>query len=93
MMNWLVRRWLRRHAAEILEGYARLSHSTWTGWMHHLFQHAWLLPGGDVRLPAALVSQALRQMKTGFAGLTDAEQSNDREEARKYLAMLYDLAR
>ena len=82
--------------SEQLEKVAALCHDQWSGWMRYLFSKCDLeissvlsaLENGAVIMPKWAAERWSRQMKTPYAELSEDEKESDRNEARKFLAML-----
>ncbi|OHD26961.1 MAG: hypothetical protein A2Y38_08065 [Spirochaetes bacterium GWB1_59_5] len=73
---------------KLKEDLAAQAHTAWAGWMKYLFLKATPCTDGSVNIPAYLVARWQRQMLTSYAELPENEKESDREEARKYLAIL-----
>ena len=71
---------------ELREQLAALAHAQWSGWMRHLFSKLYMLPNLGVdqqgyRMRQIEYDRWLRQVKTPYADLSEAEKESDRKEA------------
>ena len=71
-----------------VETLADAAHTAWSGWMEYLFGKAVENEDGSLTIPADQAQRWKRQAATSYAELSDEEKESDREEARKYIAVL-----
>ncbi len=64
---------------------ADIEHERWAHWQKYMHDKGERQPDGSLLIPAELVSQWDRQLKTPFAALSDDEKDSDRAQVRKYL--------
>lgn len=72
----------------IVERLAAIEHERWSHWQRYLHEVAARQPDGGLLLPKDLVQRWERQMATDYSDLSYEEQESDRDQARKYLAIL-----
>jgi len=70
------------------ETIADVQHEIWAHWMRYLFQVSIKNPDGSYTIPADKVTRWMRQLETPYDKLTNQEQTSDREQADKVLAVL-----
>lgn len=74
------------HAA--IEALAATEHERWTSWQQHLHAKCTRQADGSLVIPAELVSRWERQINTPYDQLSEAEKESDREQVRRYLAVI-----
>lgn len=72
----------------ILDALAAVEHGRWAHWQRYLHSKAERQADGSLLIPADLVKRWEKQIATSYAGLTEAEKESDREQVRKYLALI-----
>lgn len=79
--------------SKLVEELAAVQHDIWAHWMHYLFSRT--VPGcaEGAAIPHNLVTRWQRQVETPYARLSESERESDREQARKVLAVLGDVAK
>lgn len=76
----------RLHAA--METLAATEHERWTSWQQHLHARCKRQADGSLVIPAELVQRWERQINTPYDQLSDTEKESDREQVRRYLAVI-----
>jgi len=71
------------------ERLAELCHSQWSGWVRYMFSKGMLNEDGTWTMPVEFVQRWTRQMNTPYAELSDSEQNSDRDEADKFIKLVY----
>jgi hypothetical protein len=71
-----------------MEQLAALCHEQWSGWMRYLFSKGQFNEDGTWTMPAWAVERWKRQMNTPYDALSEVEQDSDREEAKRFMALL-----
>lgn len=74
--------------AELIEALANIEHERWAHWQRYLHSSATARADGSLQLPAGLVARWERQIATKYSNLSDREKESDREQVRKYLAIV-----
>lgn len=69
------------------EKIAAVQHEIWAHWMRYLFSVSIKNEDGSCTIPVEKVQRWMRQLDTPYDALTDKEQSSDREQAEKVLAI------
>lgn len=72
----------------MLEDFAKVAHESWSRWMKHLFSKSDTGPDGTAVIPKELVERWKRQMDTDYEDLSEKEKKSDREEAKRYIAVV-----
>ena len=75
----------------LIEQLAAKEHERWTHWQEYL--HEQCSPhgtNGALLIPAELVSRWKKQIATPYSDLTESEKESDRQQVRRYLAIIYD---
>lgn len=72
----------------LLEELAALEHEQWAGWMKYLFSKSYENVCGTVTIPKSLVKRWKRQMNTDYKDLIRGEQTSDKVEAEKAIAIM-----
>jgi len=73
---------------ELLEQLASIEHERWSHWQRYMHAKAARNLDGSLTIPADLVARWERLMETPYAQLTDEERESDREQVRRYLAIV-----
>ena len=71
------------------ERVADLCHEQWSGWMKYMFSKAALNDDGSWTMPVEFVQRWQRQMNTPYSELSKPEQDSDRNEAQKFLKLIF----
>ena len=74
------------HAA--IETLTATEHDRRTNWQQHLHARCIWQADGSLVIPAELVNRWERQVNTPYDQLSDAEKESDREQVRRYLAVI-----
>lgn len=74
---------------QLKEKLADLCHDQWAGWMRYMFSKAPLNDDGTWTMPSSLVERWQRQMSTPYSELSGPEQDSDRNEAAKFIEVIY----
>lgn len=72
----------------MIEDFAKVAHESWSGWMKYLFSKSNTESDGTVVIPKKLVERWKRQMNTDYKDLSEKEKKSDREEAKRYIAVI-----
>ncbi|HEY6815235.1 MAG TPA: hypothetical protein VI168_06820 [Croceibacterium sp.] len=72
----------------LLEDLAAIEHERWSHWQAHLHARAERRADGSLVIPAELVARWERQIATPYAQLSEPEKDMDREQVRRYLALI-----
>lgn len=72
----------------ILEQLAAQEHQRWAHWQSYLHSVCTKDPDGSLRIPPKLVDKWEHQIYTKYNDLSDSEKESDREQVRKYLALI-----
>lgn len=72
----------------LLEELAAIEHERWSHWQRHVHAKGRRQSDGSLVLPAELVERWERQIATEYADLNEAEKESDREQVRRYLALI-----
>lgn len=73
---------------ELFERLASIEHERWGDWQRYLHGLCARREDGCLVIPAALVARWERQIATPYADLTEQEREADREQVRRYWALL-----
>jgi hypothetical protein len=73
---------------DLLEALAALEHERWSHWQRYL--HSKCVPdrGGNLTIPAELVTRWTTQMSTPYGELSEAEKESDREQVQATLGVI-----
>lgn len=69
----------------IIDDLANIEHTRWAHWQKYLHSKCKRQLDGSLVIPADLVEQWQRQIKTPYKSLSEAEKESDRDQVRKYL--------
>jgi len=70
-----------------------LMHDIWSTWMRHQLSVSTPHPDGSITIPADKVARWMRQMRTSYLELDEAEKESDRQQADKIIAVLTGITR
>jgi hypothetical protein len=77
----------------LLEQLSAVEHERWSHWQRYMHGKAVRNSNGTLTIPADLVSRWERLMQTPYAELTDDERESDREQVKRYLPLLAEIAK
>jgi hypothetical protein len=72
----------------LVEALAAIEHERWAHWQRYMHSKGVGGAGGDLLIPAELVSRWQQQIDTPYAALPDEQKESDREQVRKYLPLI-----
>jgi hypothetical protein len=72
----------------LTEQLAAIEHERWSHWQRYLHSKGVRQPDGSLLLSADLVARWERQSKTKYAELSEQEMESDRDQVRRYLALI-----
>ncbi len=73
---------------DLIEELAAIEHERWAHWQAHVHSQGALQADGSLVIPPELVARWTRQIQTSYAALSEGEKESDREQVRRYLALL-----
>ena len=74
--------------SSLVEQLAALEHERWSHWQRYLHSRGQRQPDGSLLLSAELVERWERQIATPYQDLSATEKDSDREQVRRYLALI-----
>jgi len=72
----------------LTEQLAAIEHERWSHWQRYLHSKGVRQPDGSLLLPADLVARWEKQSETKYAELSEQEKESDRDQVRRYLALI-----
>jgi hypothetical protein len=72
----------------LTEQLAAIEHERLSHWQQYLHGKGVRQPDGSLLLPADLVARWEKQSETKFAKLSEQEKESDRDQVRRYLALI-----
>jgi hypothetical protein len=73
---------------DLIEQLAAIEHSRWSDWQRYCHQCGHRNPDGSITLDAGTVGHWERQIATPYADLSEREKESDREQVRRYIAIV-----
>jgi hypothetical protein len=73
---------------ELTEKLAGIEHERWSHWQRYVHGKCERKPDGSLVIPSELVAQWERQIETPYANLSESEKESDRDQVRRYLAIV-----
>lgn len=80
--------WIKAALDGMLETLAATEHERWSHWQRYMHSKGTPQKDGSMLIPAELVQRWEQQMTTPYSELSDAEKDSDRDQVRKYLAIV-----
>lgn len=80
----------RMSISELTEKLAAIEHERWSHWQKYMHSKCYHSPDGSLTIPPDLVAHWERQIATPYESLSETEKESDRDQVRKYLALLLD---
>jgi hypothetical protein len=72
----------------LTERLAAIKHERWSHWQRYLHSKGVRQPDGSLLLPADLVARWEKQSETKYTELSEQEKESDRDQVRRYLALI-----
>ena len=69
---------------DLFEKLAAIEHERWADWQKYMHDLSDKTAGGRLIIPAHMVTQWERQIRTPYADLSETEKEADRDQVRRY---------